>query len=74
MELFYILGNISALVPVYWYLGIPLNDTTDLRFEIAEFSQELFHDKMLGYQVGNEPDLYVRCAHVIGLNTVTCCL
>lgn len=47
-----------------WYifidsvLGIPLNDTTNLRLGIAEVSEAILGDNLLGLQVGNEPDLY----------------
>ena len=59
-EILYLLSNISALLPVKWYLGVPLNDTTDLRLEIAEYGQRILGDNLLGLQVGNEPDLYAR--------------
>ena len=38
--------------------GIPLNDTTNLRLEIAEVAEAILGDNLLGLQVGNEPDLY----------------
>ena len=60
--MFYLLGNISSLVNAKWYLGIPLNDTSDLRLEIAEYGQAILGDKLIGLQVGNEPDLYLRYA------------
>ena len=53
------MGNISALLPVEWFIGIPLNDST-IRIEIAELSQAILGDKLIGMQVGNEPDLYAR--------------
>jgi len=72
------LGNVSALVNVYWYLGnylticliyallivihlwpgIPLNDSANLRMGIAEVGEAILGDKLIGFQVGNEPDLY----------------
>ncbi|KAJ3487915.1 hypothetical protein NLI96_g3197 [Meripilus lineatus] len=63
IELFYLLGNISSLVNAKWYLGIPLNDTSDLRLEIAEYGQAILGDSLIGLQVGNEPDLYLRHQH-----------
>ena len=39
-------------------VGIPFNDTTHLRLEIAEAADAILGDNVLGYQVGNEPDLY----------------
>ena len=72
------LGNVSALVNVHWYLGkscrvcsvivirtgirlrigIPLNDSANLRMGIAEVGEAVLGDKLIGFQVGNEPDLY----------------
>ena len=53
------MGNISALVPgVKWYLGVPMNDTSHLRLQIAEYGEAILGDNLLGFQVGNEPDLY----------------
>ncbi|RPD77290.1 hypothetical protein L226DRAFT_505448 [Lentinus tigrinus ALCF2SS1-7] len=57
-ELLYLLSNISSLVNAKWYLGIPFNDTTHLRLQIAEAADSILGDNVLGYQVGNEPDLY----------------
>ncbi|KAJ7649886.1 hypothetical protein FB45DRAFT_778805, partial [Roridomyces roridus] len=57
-EMLYMLANISALVPVQWYLGIPLNDTSHLRLQIAEAGEAILGDRLLGFQVGNEPDQY----------------
>lgn len=60
MEMFYLLANISSLANVKWYLGVPLNDTSDLHLEIAQYGEQLLGDNLLGLQVGNEPDLYER--------------
>ncbi|KAI0744491.1 hypothetical protein C8Q76DRAFT_1775 [Earliella scabrosa] len=57
-ELLYLLANVSSLVNAKWYLGIPFNDTTHLRLQIAEAADAILGDNVLGYQVGNEPDLY----------------
>lgn len=75
-EAIYMLGNISSLVNVKWYLGesihplkfddeaqvisvgVPFNDTTNLRLAIAEVGENVLGDHLLGLQVGNEPDLY----------------
>ena len=35
-----------------------MNDTTHLRLQIAELGDSILGDNVLGYQVGNEPDLY----------------
>ncbi|KAJ7476226.1 hypothetical protein FB451DRAFT_269669 [Mycena latifolia] len=57
-EVVYMLSNISSLVNVQWYLGIPLNDTDHLRLQIAEVAEAVLGDRLLGFQVGNEPDQY----------------
>lgn len=41
------------------YTGIPLNDS-NIRLGIAELSQQILGDKLIGIQIGNEPDLYAR--------------
>ncbi|KAJ8072419.1 hypothetical protein PM082_015978 [Marasmius tenuissimus] len=66
LDYFYLLGNISALVNIGWFLGIPLNDTNvrvPVRLEVAEYSQQVLGDRLLGLQVGNEPDLYAAHNH-----------
>ncbi|KAH9933993.1 glycoside hydrolase family 79 protein [Epithele typhae] len=56
-DLIYMLGNISSLTNAKWYLGVPFNDT-NFRFQMAEISQAVLGDRLLGLQAGNEPDLY----------------
>ena len=41
-------------------IGVPFNDTSNLRLGIAELGEAILGDNVLGYQVGNEPDLYAR--------------
>ncbi|EMD31069.1 glycoside hydrolase family 79 protein [Gelatoporia subvermispora B] len=62
-ELLYMLNNVSSLVGVQWYLGIPFNDTSHLRLQIAELGEAILGENVLGFQVGNEPDLYVQHGH-----------
>ncbi|KAG2129513.1 glycoside hydrolase family 79 protein [Suillus bovinus] len=59
-EVFYTMANISALVNTKWFLGIPFNDTSNLRLGIAEVGEAVLSGPgyLLGFQVGNEPDLY----------------
>ena len=40
--------------------GIPFNDTTHLRLGIAEAGEAILGEHLLGFQVGNEPDLYSK--------------
>ncbi len=37
-----------------------MNDTSNLRLQIAEAADAILGDNVLGYQVGNEPDLYAE--------------
>ncbi|KAF8651053.1 hypothetical protein AX16_004916 [Volvariella volvacea WC 439] len=62
-DLFYMMGNISALVNLEWFLGIPFNDTTNWRLQIAELAQNILGDRLAGLQAGNEPDLYAAHHH-----------
>ena len=39
-------------------LGIPFNDSVNWRLTIAEKSQQILGDNLLGLQAGNEPDFY----------------
>ncbi|KAJ7054036.1 glycoside hydrolase family 79 protein [Mycena amicta] len=62
-DVLYMLANVSALVNVEWYLGIPLNDTSHLRLAIAEYGEAILGDKLIAFQVGNEPDQYSLHGH-----------
>lgn len=62
-DLFYAMSNISALVDTEWYFGLPFNKT-DVENqipnipEVATYAQRILGDRLLGLQLGNEPDLY----------------
>ena len=71
-EIIYMMSNISSLVNTKWYLGIPLNDTHNLRLAIAEYGNQILGDNLLGLQVGNEPDLYSRCIVLLLIITLYC--
>ncbi|KAH9851266.1 glycoside hydrolase family 79 protein [Lenzites betulinus] len=62
-ELLYMLANVSSLINARWYLGIPFNDTSDFRFQIAEQGEAILGDMLLGFQAANEPDLYGPHGH-----------
>ncbi|GLB44466.1 putative glycosyl hydrolase family 79 C-terminal beta domain [Lyophyllum shimeji] len=62
-DLLYMMRNISSLVNVRWFLGIPFNDTNSFRLGIAEQGQAILGDYLMGLQAGNEPDLYARHGH-----------
>jgi len=53
-----VMGNISKLTNVDWFIGLPFNDTANPRLELAEIAQSVLGDHLLGMQLGNEPDLY----------------
>lgn len=36
-----------------------MNDTSNLRLQIAEVGEAILGDNLLGFQLGNEPDLYL---------------
>ena len=38
--------------------GVPFNDSTNWRLQIAELGEAVLGDNLLGFQAGNEPDLY----------------
>ncbi|KAJ3552241.1 hypothetical protein NM688_g4255 [Phlebia brevispora] len=59
----YLFANVSSLVNVKWYLGVPMNDTSHLRLQMAELGESILGDHLLGLQVGNEPDLYASHGH-----------
>jgi hypothetical protein len=48
--------------------GIPLNDSANLRLGIAEVGQAILGSNLLGFQVGNEPDLYAAYVSYQRLN------
>ncbi|KIJ54019.1 glycoside hydrolase family 79 protein [Sphaerobolus stellatus SS14] len=52
------MATISKLVNTQWFVGVPFNDTSKPRLEIAESSEKLLGEFLLGFQLGNEPDLY----------------
>ncbi|TEB29048.1 glycoside hydrolase family 79 protein [Coprinellus micaceus] len=58
IDLFYMLANVSAMVPVKWFLGLPFNDTSTFHLEMAEYGQAILGDNLIALQAGNEPDLY----------------
>ncbi|KZP07019.1 glycoside hydrolase family 79 protein [Athelia psychrophila] len=65
-ELIFMMNNISSLLgdALKWYLGVPMNDTSNPRLQIAEYGQKILGSNLLGLQIGNEPDLYG--AHRLG--------
>ncbi|KAF8838073.1 glycoside hydrolase family 79 protein [Paxillus ammoniavirescens] len=62
-EIIKMMAGISALTNVRWYLGVPFNDTSNWRLQIAEVGESILGDYLVGLQAGNEPDLYSRHGH-----------
>jgi len=58
--MFYMCSNISSMINVKWFFGIPFNDSVNWRLTIAEKSQTILGNNLLGLQVGNEPDFFVE--------------
>jgi hypothetical protein len=52
------MANISSLVNVDWFIGLPFNDTNNPRTTLAELAQSRLGSHLIGMQLGNEPDLY----------------
>ncbi|OJT11292.1 hypothetical protein TRAPUB_12167 [Trametes pubescens] len=57
------MANVSSLINAKWYLGIPFNDTSNFRFQIAEQGEAILGDNLLAFQAANEPDLYGPHGH-----------
>ncbi|KAI0052506.1 glycoside hydrolase family 79 protein [Auriscalpium vulgare] len=57
-DLLYMMANISDFTNTHWFLGVPFFNTTPFALEIVEQAQTIIGDRMLGFQAGNEPDLY----------------
>lgn len=45
------------------HAGIPFFNTTPFSLEIVEDGQQILGEYLLGFQAGNEPDLYVDHGH-----------
>lgn len=63
--------GLSRRTGAYTLPGIPFNDTTDLRLGIAEAGEAILGDKLVGFQVGNEPDQYAKCVSFLALKSST---
>lgn len=57
------MSNISTMVNVSWWLGVPFFNVTVLDLDIMVVGERILGDRLLGFQVGNEPDLYVAHGH-----------
>ncbi|KAJ7153086.1 glycoside hydrolase family 79 protein, partial [Mycena crocata] len=62
-ELLYMMANISTLVNVNWFLGIPWFVTQPFNLAIIGAAERILGDRIIGYQAANEPDLYSAHGH-----------
>ncbi|KAJ7034447.1 hypothetical protein C8F04DRAFT_1101881 [Mycena alexandri] len=62
-DLLYMMRNISELVNVHWFLGIPWFVTQPFDLGIVPAATEILGDYLLGMQAGNEPDMYNLHGH-----------
>ncbi|KAF7297395.1 Glyco-hydro-79C domain-containing protein [Mycena indigotica] len=62
-DLLYMMSNISSLVNVKWFLGIPWFVTKPFDLAIVGAAERILGDKVIGYQASNEPDLYIAHGH-----------
>ncbi|KAF7358218.1 Glyco-hydro-79C domain-containing protein [Mycena venus] len=62
-DLFYMMRNISSFVNVHWFLGIPWFITQPFDLAIVPAATEILGDYLLGFQAGNEPDMYSIPSH-----------
>ncbi|KZV91537.1 hypothetical protein EXIGLDRAFT_769782 [Exidia glandulosa HHB12029] len=49
----------SDILGIKWFMGVPMNQTTPPRLEIVEQGESIMGEYLWGWQLGNEPDLYV---------------
>lgn len=44
---------------------MPFNDTLNIHMEIVEHGESIIGSNLLGFQIGNEPDLYAQYAFLL---------
>ncbi|KAJ7167217.1 hypothetical protein C8R43DRAFT_877674, partial [Mycena crocata] len=57
------MANISTLVNVNWFLGIPWFVTQPFNLAIIGAAERILGDRIIGYQAANEPDFYSAHGH-----------
>ncbi|KAJ7146974.1 glycoside hydrolase family 79 protein [Mycena epipterygia] len=62
-DLLYMMRNVSSMVNVHWFLGVPWFVTQPFDTAIVSASQAILGDYLLGLQAGNEPDMYALHQH-----------
>ncbi|KAG8955824.1 hypothetical protein FRC00_005211, partial [Tulasnella sp. 408] len=56
-DLIYLMNNISSLVDVEWYWGLPFLNEQEIP-DMIEKTTAILGANLLGYQMANEPDIY----------------
>ncbi|KAG8878335.1 hypothetical protein FRB97_002589 [Tulasnella sp. 331] len=56
-DLFYAMSNISSLVNVGWYFGLPFLNPSQIQ-NVADSATTILGQNLLGLQMANEPDQY----------------
>ncbi|EJD47719.1 glycoside hydrolase family 79 protein [Auricularia subglabra TFB-10046 SS5] len=49
----------SDILGIKWFVGIPMNTTDPPRLDVVEQGESIMGEYLWGWQLGNEPDLYV---------------
>ncbi|KAJ7090783.1 hypothetical protein B0H15DRAFT_884060 [Mycena belliarum] len=57
-DLLYLMRNISGMVNVHWFMGIPWFVTKPFDLKIVAAADNILGDYLLGLQAANEPDMY----------------
>lgn len=56
-DLFYAMSNISSMVGVGWYFGLPFLNPSEIQ-NVANAATTILGSNLLGLQMANEPDQY----------------
>jgi len=51
---------VSDILDIHWILGLPMNQTSPARLEIAEVAEPILGPFLRTWHLGNEPDLYAQ--------------
>ncbi|KAJ7224556.1 glycoside hydrolase family 79 protein [Mycena pura] len=62
-DLLFMMANISSLINVEWFLGIPWFVTQPFDLDIVGAAEAILGETLIGYQAANEPDLYFAHGH-----------
>lgn len=62
LDLLHVMAEISKLVNVHWFFGIPFlrTNSDDNASLVVQHAMSILGDRLLGLQLANEPDLYGR--------------